>query len=295
MNTTNLNITSQNEAFKNIAVKLDDIIKTDMLWDNIVSSSGALGTGKTYITTKMDDLSMQQLRDWADENNISNEVFPRGKNELLILEELDLGGDDLECECLNYIPKEIGLLSSLTSLSFCIDGNDIPTLPESIGNLINLHTLIISVCGSSCKGRLQLPKAVSNLNKLKLIGLTGNISTDSIELLLEEHEYLERLFIDNNQLLKTLPKNISDCSSIKELILINNRNLLLTPKQFDWAENLRDDEKGYDRVYCTELADGTSVSYTTDYGQKFQFYCIIPFDRAIKIYEPNFPSKEELF
>ncbi len=53
MNTTNLNITSQNEAFKNISIKLEDIIKTDMLWDNIVSLSGAAGTGKTYLTTKL--------------------------------------------------------------------------------------------------------------------------------------------------------------------------------------------------------------------------------------------------
>ena len=53
MNTTNLNITSQNEAFKNIAIKLEDIIKTDMMWDNIVSLSGAAGTGKTYLTTKL--------------------------------------------------------------------------------------------------------------------------------------------------------------------------------------------------------------------------------------------------
>jgi len=53
MTTTNLNITSQNEAFKNILNKLEDIIKTDMSWDNMVSLSGAAGTGKTYLTTKL--------------------------------------------------------------------------------------------------------------------------------------------------------------------------------------------------------------------------------------------------
>ncbi|MCD6436000.1 MAG: AAA family ATPase [Clostridiales bacterium] len=53
MTTPNLNITSQNEAFKNIVKKLEDIIETDMVWDNIVSLSGAAGTGKTYLTTKL--------------------------------------------------------------------------------------------------------------------------------------------------------------------------------------------------------------------------------------------------
>ena len=53
MTTTNLNITSQNEAFKNILNKLEDIVKTDMSWDNMVSLSGAAGTGKTYLTTKL--------------------------------------------------------------------------------------------------------------------------------------------------------------------------------------------------------------------------------------------------
>ena len=53
MKTKDLNITSQNEAFVKILTKLEDIVKTDMSWDNIVSLSGAAGTGKTYLTTKL--------------------------------------------------------------------------------------------------------------------------------------------------------------------------------------------------------------------------------------------------
>ena len=53
MNSTNLNIVSQNQAFENIKNKLEDIVKTDMLWDNIISLSGAAGTGKTYLTSKL--------------------------------------------------------------------------------------------------------------------------------------------------------------------------------------------------------------------------------------------------
>jgi len=53
MTNKNLNITSQNEAFKSILAKLSDIVKSDMKWDNIISLSGAAGTGKSYLTTKL--------------------------------------------------------------------------------------------------------------------------------------------------------------------------------------------------------------------------------------------------
>ncbi len=258
------------------------------------------GTSKsieiTYIVTEdnrlvLDDGWIQRLWDWADKNNISSEDLPRDRDELLLLNGLSLGGDDYpECVCLSEIPEEFGLLPNFSFLSFCFDGDKCKELPESIGRLTNLTELIISVCG----GEVRIPKSIVNLTKLKLIFLSGNISTASIALLLENCDSLARLSIDNNQILKTLPKNISDCDSIWELSLIHNRNLLLTPKQFAWAENLRDDEEGWDRIYCTELPDGTSMSYTTDYGQKFRYYSIVPWDRSEKMPKPDFPSEEEL-
>ncbi len=240
--------------------------------------------------SEVDDRQIQRLWDWADENNISSEDLPRDKNELLWLECLNLGADDIECECLHEIPEEIGILTNLTSLSFCVDGDKCKTLPESIGRLRNLSELLIDICS----GEMHLPKSVVNLTGLRLISLTGNIPNASIELLLQNCESLERLFIDNNQTLKTLPKNICHCSSMKELVLVHNRNLLLTSKQFNWAINLRDDEEGWDKIYCTELPDGTSLSYTTDYGQKFQYYSYTPFDSSKKIPKPSFPSEDEL-
>jgi len=38
MTNKNLNITSQNEAFKSILAKLSDIVKSDMKWDIILYS-----------------------------------------------------------------------------------------------------------------------------------------------------------------------------------------------------------------------------------------------------------------
>ena len=53
MTTPNQTIISQNEAFKSILTKLKEIVNIGMKWDNIVSLSGAAGTGKTYLTTKL--------------------------------------------------------------------------------------------------------------------------------------------------------------------------------------------------------------------------------------------------
>ena len=50
---SNVNIVSQNQAFEAITQELDNIIQTGIVWDNMVSLSGAAGTGKTYLTTKL--------------------------------------------------------------------------------------------------------------------------------------------------------------------------------------------------------------------------------------------------
>ena len=53
METTSNISTTQNKAFEEIFAKLDNMIKTNMVWDNEISLSGAAGTGKTYLTTKL--------------------------------------------------------------------------------------------------------------------------------------------------------------------------------------------------------------------------------------------------
>ena len=53
METTSNISTTQNNAFELITSKLENIIETNMVWDNEISLSGAAGTGKTYLTTKL--------------------------------------------------------------------------------------------------------------------------------------------------------------------------------------------------------------------------------------------------
>jgi ATP-dependent exoDNAse (exonuclease V) alpha subunit len=43
----------QQNLFDAITTKIENIIKTDMMWDNITSLIGPAGTGKTYLTTKL--------------------------------------------------------------------------------------------------------------------------------------------------------------------------------------------------------------------------------------------------
>ena len=43
----------QQKVYNNIIHTIEDIIKTDMMWDNVVSLVGAAGTGKTFLTTQI--------------------------------------------------------------------------------------------------------------------------------------------------------------------------------------------------------------------------------------------------
>lgn len=43
----------QQELFTAITESIENIIKTDMIWDNILSLSGAAGTGKTFLTAEL--------------------------------------------------------------------------------------------------------------------------------------------------------------------------------------------------------------------------------------------------
>jgi len=43
----------QDKIFKSISVQIEEIIKIDMMWDNMLVLSGPAGSGKTYLTTKI--------------------------------------------------------------------------------------------------------------------------------------------------------------------------------------------------------------------------------------------------
>jgi len=51
-NITKINLsTNQKDSFENIIKQIEDIVKINMPWDNMISLSGAAGTGKTFLIT----------------------------------------------------------------------------------------------------------------------------------------------------------------------------------------------------------------------------------------------------
>ncbi len=200
----------------------------------------------------VDDSWMERLWAWVDENMILSDVLPRNETELLALDLLDLEDDGGYGYIFNSIPKEIGMLRNLTSLSFTIENDEVYIVPEDIGMLNNLTYLSVDTYNNE----LHLPKSITELGKLESVSLSGNLSVSTIVQLLQNCKHLQWLQIDNNRILHSLPENIFDCSSLKELKLINNKNLLLSQVQFELALSLRDAEEGYERVYCWEDEDG---------------------------------------
>ena len=122
---------------------------------------------------------------WADENNLSEEDFPRDKNKLQNLDILSL-----EDYTLTYLPKEIGNLKNLEYLS--VYSSNLTHLPDEIGNLENLEFLIL------CFNQLEeLPKSIGKLKNLVTLQLNSNQ-------------------------LKKLPKEIGDLENLMELYLCEN-------------------------------------------------------------------------
>ncbi len=217
----------------------------------------------------IDESWMDRLWNWADEQEIPEEILPRTQYDLLKLEELNLE-EELEYKIVS-IPKEIGYLSNLTFLSFITESD----IPKEIGLLHNLESLSISVYREK-ELLVELPDGIENLTKLSRIFLSGNISASSIERLLKNNTDIDTLYISNNDSLTNIPESIFPSASLETLRLLYNDNLLLSPKQFSWACKLRDEEEKEIKMYATSTPDGTNICYEIDYGNRFQYYSIIP-------------------
>ncbi|XP_028066618.1 plant intracellular Ras-group-related LRR protein 7-like [Camellia sinensis] len=119
----------------------------------------------------------------------------------------------------SYLPSEIGSLISLNRLF--LDGNNLCTLPDSIGNLTRLLELGMNNCNLS-----HLPCAIWKLNSLVSLYLIGNnlrtIPNDICKL-----TYLRTLYLSGCARLQSipeLPKSIRivtaiDCVSLENIEL----------------------------------------------------------------------------
>ena len=116
--------------------------------------------------------------------------------------ELDLYEFDFLGFRSEYLPKEIGNLSSLKILR--LNSNKLKELPKEIGNLVNLEVINLSN-----NKLITLPKEISNLKKL------------------------ESLTISNNKL-ENLPEDIIKLDQLSYIDLYENNDLYLSYSQKLW-------------------------------------------------------------
>jgi genome sequencing data, contig C250 len=203
-----------------------------------------------------EDIWVRNLIAWADEFKISKKDFPRKKESLLNLRELELDHYDYghykKIPKITYLPPEIGKLSQLQSIN--LFGNNITTLPIEIGQLQQLRKLDLS--GNNLTflpaeiGQLKslqslelggndftmLPTEIKHLRQLRYLGLSScKLTTLPSEI--DQLEQLEVLWLLNCQL-TTLPETITQLHKLRKLNIIGNINLQLTPVQEQFLQGI---------------------------------------------------------
>uniref|UniRef100_A0A7M4F6X5 Scribble planar cell polarity protein n=1 Tax=Crocodylus porosus TaxID=8502 RepID=A0A7M4F6X5_CROPO len=127
---------------------------------------------------------------------------------LVKLEQLDLGGNDLE-----VLPDTLGALPNLREL--WLDRNQLSALPPELGNLRRL------VCLDVSENKLeQLPGEISGLAALTDLLLSQNL-LECIPDGIGQLKQLSILKVDQNRLTE-MSESIGDCENLSELILTEN-------------------------------------------------------------------------
>ncbi len=136
----------------------------------------------------------------------------------------------LEVNSLKLLPMEIGQLINLTELD--ISYNQLTLLPQEIGQLINLKVLRLN------NNKLKsLPKEIGNLIQLKSLFLYKN-KLQSLPIEIGNLSDLFYLYLNFNQL-KSLPIELGNLINLKQLELENNL-LTSVPKSLGNLTKLRD-------------------------------------------------------
>ncbi len=155
---------------------------------------------------EVDDECFARLVKWADDNVISPYRFPREKEKLVKLKELDLGDLDLKS-----LPDEFANLQSLEKLVlnsfYSTRNNKFQEFPKALCELKNLKELVLYECGLN-----SLPDEFANLQSL------------------------EKLRLDNNKF-QEFPKALCGLKNLKELDL-RECGLNSLPDEFVNLQNL---------------------------------------------------------
>ena len=125
-------------------------------------SKSILHITNKILLDKSKDEWLIEIWKWADENNISNKIIPRDKNELIQLEKINLYGQGL-----NNIPEEITHLKNITYIDLAYNG--LSELPSDMGALKKLNFLSIAT-----NNLRELPASITSLMELKNFWFNSN-------------------------------------------------------------------------------------------------------------------------
>lgn len=143
-------------------------------------------------------------------NNL-NGVLPVDLEKLSKLKSLRM---DHNLELSGPIPKELGNLNNLESLSFYVGGLT-DSIPKELGNLSKLRTL--NLFRNKLSG--SIPTELGNLTCLEFLDLSDNELTGSIPSSLGNLSNLESLHLDFTALTGAIPKELGNLSNLKTLCL----------------------------------------------------------------------------
>uniref|UniRef100_A0A0D9VDR1 Receptor kinase-like protein Xa21 n=1 Tax=Leersia perrieri TaxID=77586 RepID=A0A0D9VDR1_9ORYZ len=105
------------------------------------------------------------------------------------------------------LPKAIGNMSTQLEYFGIANNNITGTIPESVGNLVNLEELDME--NNLLKG--TIPSSLGNLKKLNRLSLSNNIFSGSIPVTLGNLNKLTILLLSTNVLSGAIPSTLSNC------------------------------------------------------------------------------------
>lgn len=128
----------------------------------------------------------------------------------------------------------INLGSNIESLEFRSNPGLIGELPETIGSLTKLKSLVVLENGFNGK----LPASLCNLSRLKRLVLAGNLFTGNIPDCFNEFKDLLIFDLSRNSLSGTLPLSVGEMVSLLKLDLSNNQLEGKLPQEIGFLKNL---------------------------------------------------------
>ncbi|KAG5391893.1 hypothetical protein IGI04_021856 [Brassica rapa subsp. trilocularis] len=128
----------------------------------------------------------------------------------------------------------INFAANLDSLEFRSNPGLIGKLPETLGNLTNLKSLVVLENEFS----EELPASICNLKSLKRMVLAGNTFTGMIPNCLQGLKKLLIMDLSRNSFSGTLPSSVGDLTSLLKLDLSNNFLEGKLPQELGLLKNL---------------------------------------------------------